>query len=224
MSEGTREHPAVEVWREYRARRLSEEREGELQEHLVGCHWCQELVLELARAEKEGAGEVASLETAAGWRRLRGRLVEEGVLPREKRRGLPVWVGWAAAACFAAFLVALGDDWRLRREQQQIILFEETQTGEPQDATRGPGEVIRLTRGRSAAISLAVPSELPAGDYAVEIVSPEEKSLRPPVAWRYDGAGEELTIGFRTLPQGPFIVRIVGPGDQIRAVYSVQSP
>ena len=148
MSEGTREHPAVEVWRDYRAKRLPEEREEALREHLVACDWCQELVLGLARAEQEG-GQVASLETASDWRRLRGRLVEEGVLPVvAKRKGLPMWVGWAAAACFAALLITLGDDWRLRWElaEPDVNSAIEPVQGGP---TRSGGEVETL-HGRRA--------------------------------------------------------------------------
>jgi hypothetical protein len=230
VSEGTRdfglgggEHPAVEVWRDYRARRLPEEREEELQEHLVGCHWCQELVLELARVEKEG-GNVASLEAAASWRRVRGRLVEEEVLPAvAERKGLPMWVGWAAAACFVAFVVAVWDDRAVRRRHQQPIAFEETETGEPKGAKRGPDEVILLSGGRTAAISLVVPGDLPAGDYVVEFIDPDGKRVKPSVSWRYDGGDGDLTIGFPRLPKGPFEVRIVGPGDKVWAVYSVAS-
>lgn len=229
MSEGTRdfglgggEHPAVEVWRDYRARRLPEEREEELQEHLVGCHWCQELVLELARVEEED-GNVASLETAASWRRVRGRLIEEGVLPEKGGRKLRNWVGWAAAACFAAFLVAVWDGRGLRERLEEPVIFEETEVGEPVGTTRSPDEVILLSRGRSVAISLKVPSDLPVGNYVVAITTPGGKSLKHSVLWRYAGSGEDLTIGFPRLPQGPFEVRIVGSEDQVWAVYSVQS-
>lgn len=227
MSEGTLDlrqggggqHPAVEVWRDYREKRLPEDQEDALQDHLVGCDWCQELVLDLVRGEDEGEN-LASLETPASWRRLRSRLEKEGVLPG---KGLPIWIGWAAAACFAAFLAAVGDDWAVRRRHQQPIVFEETETGEPRGAKRGPDEVILLSRGRSAAISLKVREDLPAGDYVVEFITPDEKRVKPSVSWRYDGGGGDLTIGFPTLPKGPFEVRIVEPGGQVRAAYSVAS-
>lgn len=79
-------HPAPETLAAYQARELPIEEADALQEHLVQCGFCTDLLLELQRFLEPGKGdgsqpEVVDLGAVAGWRKLR-----EGV----SRRGVPV--------------------------------------------------------------------------------------------------------------------------------------
>jgi Putative zinc-finger len=72
-------HPVPEKLSAYLANELSPEEDDALQEHLVGCTLCTDLLLDLQRfldlPEEDRPREgVADFETAAEWRELRGRM------------------------------------------------------------------------------------------------------------------------------------------------------
>jgi len=82
------EHPSPEKLSAYQANELPPEEEDAIQEHLVECSLCTELLLDLQRflepAEEERPG-VADLAAEAEWRKVRKEMGWEG----EKRQEAP---------------------------------------------------------------------------------------------------------------------------------------
>ncbi|MDH3402900.1 MAG: hypothetical protein OEP45_04725 [Acidobacteriota bacterium] len=92
-------HPHADELIAYRLGRSSEGRAADLQEHLLACGECTELLLDLeafVTVEEASADAPASFETAAGWRSLRGRL-----------RGSSAATSWRLAAALALAVVGL---------------------------------------------------------------------------------------------------------------------
>jgi hypothetical protein len=122
------DHPAPEKLSAYQANELSAEEDDAIQEHLVHCARCTELLLDLQRfldpppedLPREG---VADFETAAQWREVRRRIGEEKALPVAAKRGLLTgFFSPALAAVLALLLIGAAIQVvRLERELAEPI-------------------------------------------------------------------------------------------------------
>jgi hypothetical protein len=203
------------VLRAYREGRLGADEQEALQEHLVACDWCAELLLGMPGREEKGAA-VASLETETEWRKLQPRL--------KRPARLPAWAGWAAAGvCFLAFLVTLWDDRGLRLERDLPDANSGFGTADPSGATRSPNSVLRVETGsgaKSAVLQLGA-ANLPDGEYRVQAVDSAGKVLWS-VPWSKKGDFMHLVLPLRRAPQGPFMIRVVGSSPEPLAEYPVE--
>jgi hypothetical protein len=102
MGQDPEAHPTVEDLVAYHAGELPEGRGGALQEHLVLCPDCPELILALDGFTKLPGGEPgtppAGLDSA--WEEVRRRLAEEGWFHREKAK-----TSWSSARLRRSFLL-----------------------------------------------------------------------------------------------------------------------
>ncbi len=82
------EHPDPDRLYAYQANELTPDEDLEIQEHLAVCGHCTELLLDIHRFTTPPAEEEAGLsefEQAAGWRKLRTRLDQDGFFTRNHR-------------------------------------------------------------------------------------------------------------------------------------------
>lgn len=234
-------HPTPGELAAYHAGELTEEGEGQIQDHLTICEECARLLLSLSefeqyRPEPEPAG--GGDPSAAAWLRFRERLHEEkeaaapaqeqeetrtAVLPLQRRR-VPIWqrplVAWAAAAVLA--LIVVGLEMRmgaLREENRRLIA---TQPSTPildlsADVQRSGGGEILEASGNNPILRLHL------SDRDEEIKEYEGQILassggEPVVSGERlfpdpsDGA-LHFDLTRRPLPRGDYVVRVYGLGE-----------
>lgn len=208
------EHPSVETLTAYHANELSAEEDARIQEHLASCRRCAEIVLDFDSflAEPAGEPEVASLEVASEWRRLRKKIREDGEIQEE--RPAPFLPSWKTAYAVAAvlffgvvglFLYSLS----LRRELEQPVAILEVLTLVAGD-TRGEDreiQEIRLPHFLDLRVSLPGP---PYPEYRVEVRDPEGRLLRD-VSFGEEGEmGHAVLLPKRFLPPGEYRLELFG--------------
>ncbi|HEY2295331.1 MAG TPA: zf-HC2 domain-containing protein [Thermoanaerobaculia bacterium] len=159
------EHPGAATLSSYHARTLPPGEVSRVQEHLVACRQCRDQLLEYARfmgpASEETAGDVASFERAAEWRRLKERMREaEAAAPeplpvkaaddrRRILRSLRTFQALAAALGALAIGLFLRDAYvqgRARVLPEQSIYFGATRSVQESKPTRvRPPVALRIT-------------------------------------------------------------------------------
>jgi hypothetical protein len=166
------DHPAPEKLSAYQANELSAAEDDALQEHLVHCARCSELLLDLQRfldpppedLPREG---VVDFETAAQWREIRRRMGEEKALPVVAKRGLltQIFKSPALAAVLALLLVGAAIQvMRLERELAQPITDLTPTTIEAPGTHKGPtapAEPTPFRLGHVAAFDTHSPQTYP---------------------------------------------------------------
>lgn len=110
------EHPSVETLTAYHANELSPEEDARIQEHLASCRRCAEIVLDFDEflAEPAGGPEVANIETAAEWRKLRKRL--------PTKPETLAWRRWTPALAAVLTLAVVGLYFMSRPDRQVTTL------------------------------------------------------------------------------------------------------
>ena len=136
-------HPRIDELIAYQLEHLPDQQALDLQEHLLTCPGCVELLLDLrtfVAAEEASSDAPGSFEAAAGWRSLWSRL---------QRPSRPT--GWLLAASIATLIVGLSSWALLERRTASGLRFEVARLSAPQpdvpivdlypeSAERGPSE------------------------------------------------------------------------------------
>lgn len=229
-------HPDFDELVAYRGGELPDDDRRRLQDHLVTCRDCLELMLELDAflrpetepEERTAAAGAADFATAAGWRALRSRLPSGEAGPAEGARSGPRprrWVAALAASLAVAVIVLALFALQLHRDvtalDRQLAELSRPQPGAaivdlyPVSAARGEGEAAPVAELPAATGYATLVVNLPEGageaSYEVEIVDPEGRIL-------WSGSGFEasrfgtLRLG---LPDG-----FLAPGEHALRLYA----
>lgn len=142
------DHPTPEKLSAYQANELSPEEDGAIQEHLVQCALCTELLLDLQRfleppAEDLPQEGVTDFEAAAEWRELRGRMGTASKTAQKRQPALKTLYQIAAVLAILAVGVAVGSyHSRLQSQtaQEAIPVSLESEVGE-RSAPEPPKEI-----------------------------------------------------------------------------------
>lgn len=153
-------HPSSEQLAAYQANELSPEEDDSVQEHVAGCRLCAERLLELERylgavEEERGREGVEDFETAADWRRLRGRMGS----PVRRFFG-SVRTAYSLAAVLA--LAVAGLSWSLaslNKELRRPVADMGFETLEARGSRRAVGG-----KGRSLELPTVLALELPSAE------------------------------------------------------------
>ena len=206
-------HVSVEDLMAYRAETSDSESQEKVQGHLVVCEECSELLLDLAQLEDTGGAVdgVSVFETRAAWKRQSERL-----FPDRRRRRSRLWQrgGWAAAACMALVVGALGFELRERRQAEawfyaqdlpRVIVEEQGRRSQP---ARLP--VLTLEPGQPGLVILLLDRDLPFTSFRAELLSETGRSLL--IRESLSAAEELLLIQVHPglLPSGKIRVLISG--------------
>lgn len=214
------EHPDVDELLDYLSGEMNSSSEMRVQDHLVSCRRCTELLLEIETISnpslpaEEGT---CDLEMAASWRELKTRIdaQERG----DRRFFVPRFVYAAAACLLVAFLGVSGWAVHLSRVAARL--------GEPQlnppivyldSATRtGEGVVATLEVAAKEALVLFIltPTDLRAfTDYEVAVLDVDgQEVFRQRGLKKSDHGTLRLGLPTRLLPTGEYRIRIHGLND-----------
>ena len=156
------EHPSVDRWIDYSEGRLTEDEADALQEHLLSCRPCIDLLLDLEAfnaVEEESPlpnPSVVSLEKEATWRTIRSALERPAAAsPRPRRR----WtLPHALAASF--FLAMVGLSALNLSQQRELGTLREQVAREQLQPNMAIHDLLPGThRSRSSGVTFEVPAE-----------------------------------------------------------------
>ena len=166
--EDPEDHPSPEKLSAYQAKELPPEESDRIQEHLVQCGFCTDLVLDLQgflepQEEEPARKGVADLGTEAGWRKLKdemkwtGRTEEVSRLKRTVRQ-----LQALAAVLLVGALGASLFSWRVLQEMKaprvnSISAFVTSNQG--LRATEVEPKLIELPRGEETSLTLSLDSD-----------------------------------------------------------------
>lgn len=230
------EHPAIDTWIDYAEGRLGEEESSELQEHLLSCRPCIDLVLEIdtfnaveeTPTETSGAVvslEPRSLEKEATWRSIRSAIEP----PIQSAQSSPRVRRWTIPHTLAAsfFLALVGLSALNLAQHQELGSLREQMAQERLQPNMAIHDLLPGThRSRSSGVTFEVPAEsshftlilnldhdAEAAQYRVAFVDPEgETTLQvgglKPVDYT-------LTLGLsrQLLPEGEYTVELFDVGE-----------
>jgi len=213
------EHPAFETLCAYHGGELTPQEDEAVREHLAGCAECTAVVLELtglANDEGAEATDLSEMDVARAWRKVRGRLRDEGFVAPSLPR--PTWGRTLALA--AVVLLAISLPFFLRRESQVEV------TLEPWNVSRGTGERPCTTLPAAAGWKLVLPvRDVPEpAAYRLEVRSEDAGPLLSRGAelgadgFVVEVSGDELPSGRYRL----FLVREVEGGPAVLEQYCVR--
>ena len=222
---GRKDHPSVEMLAAYHDDQLPRDTDEEIQEHLVDCPECPDLVLDLDRFTSPGAVEISQEnlpETFVdiAWRRLRSRLaVEARPGPRAVRWLLSPLVAWSLTVlltpCAVRLWLRVGDLAEQMRGLEAPQLNPPSWRVEPASSLRGvepaPPELAVPAGARQ--FLLVLPSADPSehSEYRLEIRNDQGESL-----WEesglHKGSGGDfvVTLSRHFLPAGAYLIRVTG--------------
>src|SRR4051812_48944015 len=217
-------HPSVEDLVAYHGNELSAEEDRTIQDPLVACRECPELILALDGFADLPAGEggIAPAEVDSAWERVRQRLAGEGWFRGERdetswpwhmllapQRRLVATMAIVALACLGAFLV-------LADRNPRIV--DQTEVGATSwdlpPATRGPAEkiVVSSTAGHFYLV-MAPDGPQTYPEYQVELRTAGEQGKvwwHSPWHPKSDAAELFLRIPHGFLPAGKYQVKLQG--------------
>lgn len=215
-------HPAPDELLKYHEGTLSTAATDRVQEHLVQCAECAQVVLDLAafpRIEpRDEARRVSPLELAEQWRRLE-RAIERRSRPLWKRHEVLLPLA-ASLACAVILLVVWSSG--LRRQLHRLagprgdvaVSFELP----PDGATRGAGELLEIPSwAERVVVSLVVPPGRPFDRYGVDTFGADGERILTgvPVHRTEEGlAAVDLPRG--SLGSGPVRIDLFGIDDAHR--------
>jgi Putative zinc-finger len=164
--EDPKEHPAPEKLSAYQANELPPEEADAIQEHLVQCAFCTDLLLELKSflepAEEDRAREgVADLGAEVGWRKVRAEMDwrEEPAPVEVSRLRRRLWAFQAIAAVLLAGVVGLSVySWQVREKARRFDPNPVSASVPSNLGTRSGVEptVIQLPRGTETRVLLTL--------------------------------------------------------------------
>jgi hypothetical protein len=213
------EHPSSEKLSAYQANELSPAEDDAIQEHLVGCSLCVERLLELQQflefaPEGEAREGVADLETAAEWRKLRGRILGTGKIVLSRL---------AASLILGLLLVPLfGISWWLRERsaelkeqvvelQGEIAELRTPQVGVPVEHLEGPRDEARqIPAGRTVDLDLRTSAPKDYAEYLVEIAARDGQVLWSSPLKRTDSGTLTFRLVGGFLEPGVYRIRLAG--------------
>lgn len=218
--EDPEDHPAPEKLSAYQANELPAEESDRIQEHLVQCAFCTDLLLDLERflePEEEGAREgVADLGAEAGWRKVRAEVGwrEEPAaaeMSRLKRR-LRVFQRLAAVflvgiAGLSIYVVLLRQEIKTAETPVSASLINQIGSRSVEEET----DTLEASPGDSIVFILYALPEL-SGDLQVEIHGEDGKTV-----WSRSGLmkrGEYLAfrVSPKVLEPGLYEIRALAKG------------
>lgn len=208
--EDPEDHPAPEKLAAYHAKELPPEEADAIQEHVVQCGLCTELLLDLEgflKPEEGSAPEgVTALGTEAGWRKARKAMG----WPAHRGFFASASGGYSLAAALALAVIGLvAWNLNLSREIRRPQPVQSMRTLEAAGSSRGTafsgGEgPVHLP----AEITLNLPTENPETFYRVDLFP--GASHRP--VWSLDVPAQGTTLNFllpeKALPTGRCIIRV----------------
>ncbi|HEV2853365.1 MAG TPA: zf-HC2 domain-containing protein [Thermoanaerobaculia bacterium] len=216
--EDPEDHPAPEKLSAYQAKELPPEEADAIQEHLVQCAFCTELLLDLEGflepQEEEAREGVADLGAEAGWRKVReemgwkGRSLSSPTVSRGFFASALGGYSVAAALLVAAIGLAawnLNLSREMRRPQPSPTMRTlEVAGGSRGIASSGEDGPVNLP----AEITLNLPTDNPDARYRVDLFP--GGSDRP--AWSLDLPTQGLTLSLllpeKALPTGRCVIRV----------------
>lgn len=232
-------HPTPDELVAYGASELTAAEAKRVEDHLVLCPHCLELLLDRERFADPAFGSEGSLtpaEEAAAWQALRSRLAADEA-PREALRrgpslGLPSprrrWTlflasprpAWALAA--SLFVVALGLSLRTWQLQRSVDDLSRPQVNAPvvdlfpasplRGEERQPAVVELASAGRFVTLILSPKGAPDFADYRVEILSSEGRDV-----WSAEGLEKDDHGSFTLVLPGGFL----RPGDYRLRLYGL---
>lgn len=217
--EDPEDHPAPEKLSAYQAKELPPEEADAIQEHLVQCAFCTDLLLDLASflepQEEEGNREgVADLAAEAGWRKVRAELPPVRTTSASVDRRLPpAWITWVASAAAVLGLVVGWTSYRKAVQLETTPITDLTPTTViSQENQKGPDttEPTLLKLGRVAAFETL--SDHPYPRYRL-IFRDQRGQVQKSVEDSEDDDGKiTMFLPNRFLPPGLYKVEVVGLG------------
>lgn len=221
--EDPEEHPAPERLSAYQANELPPEEADAIQEHLVQCSFCTELLLDLQHflepAEEARPREgVADMGAEVGWRKLRETLPRpQQAVPMKRWKSSHAWItSLASAAALFGLVFGLTSYRRVLQLETTPITDLTTVTvvsSDHQKGQRGPSptEPTNLELGRVAAFETL--SEYPYPRYRLIFRAPSGQIQRS-VEDTEDADGKiTMLLPNRFLEPGLYRVEVVGLGD-----------
>lgn len=228
---GTGHHPPDGELVAYHAGELSPEDEDRIQEHLLGCRECTDLLLALSGLHHpEQAAPVPAGELEAVWDGLQAKLPVREAAPaplpfvRRAPAGAPRWLQALAAALL---VVAVGLAVRVASLSGTVEELSRPQANAPVVDLLGPGvrgappgpAVVELAPETLFYTLLLTPEAADAGVFEAEI-TPETggPALRVAGLRRNEYRSLSLTLSRRTVGPGRYRVRLFATGSGDRSV------
>jgi Putative zinc-finger len=201
----------------YHAGTLPPDEEARVQDHLLECSECTELLLGLDEFAQENDEPAPPEEVRAAWEELRARLPSSAPdlpapLPYPRRRAQPVWL-LALAATLAAAVVGLGV-WNVSLRNQRDELSRPEVNPQIVELSPSPlrgggaaGEPALKPEGRQVTLVLHSDDPRRFADYEVELTGADGT-----VIWKEKGLRrQELGYFSLILPR-----RLLESGDRLR--------
>jgi hypothetical protein len=218
-------HPTVEEIIAYHAGELTAERHQALQQHLLLCRDCPDLILALDGFAKlpEGEVEAAPAGMDSAWEAVRHQLATEGWFAGGRGKVVRPWrtlLPPRTLLAAAALVVVASLGFFLLRNDRPLHIVEQPPPGSPQwelaPAVRG-GEPVRTigNPGSAGGFTLAVSPEgrWSSPEYQVELLGPEGRRLwNDPWRPRSPSTPFYLEVPRGSLPAGEYLLRLAGRG------------
>lgn len=222
LENGPDGHPTPELLTAYHEDRLPPERDDEIQEHLVECEECPELVLEFDRySSKEmpvmPPEDLSDTRVERAWYQLRRKLTADIVVSRPRWLARPS-LAWCVAGlmlfCTVGLGVRVGELSGVIQELEQPQLNPPTATLEPPALTRSAGRMPLEYQVPGDApqflLRLVPPPEVGQARYRLEIRTGKGEGV-----WRGSGLTIDedrlfvVQLSRRFLPAGEYAFRVL---------------
>lgn len=204
-------HPSPEELSAYQANELTPEQDDAIQEHLVDCSLCAEVLLDLERfldlpREDRPRDGVADFETAAEWGVLRSKLKDERLLPEKETRRSSRRGTYAVAATILLAIVGLSL-YTMTRSPERF------QTLKPLDSSRGPSDGIQTVQ-LPVTLLLKSPVKTPYPEYRAELWDRTGHRIREfPHLKESPSFDLEVPLGRGFLDPGEYRIELIGLED-----------
>jgi len=211
------EHPSPEKLSAYRANKLTPVEDERIQDHLVVCGHCTELLLDLEEFLKPAtvaAEPVADFEAAADWRRLRDHLPQPAKAKSRTR------FAQLLAASLAGALILLGLSFlqMISSHREEVTELRNQVAELRQPIVDPPAISLRSTRGeafdlpadRTVRVNLETSAPKEYDEYRAQIIDSEHKPIWEKTLHKDEHGKLTIIIPENFLKPGSYTFRLIG--------------